>query len=374
MKLERATIPLAPRSLSNCLDLAMMFTGRYFAPVFGLTLLVTIPCCALVWTTSTLFAFDMRVVIATVWFATVPLGALLISGAGAGAFGDSFDLPSDHPLRRPLSSNPLIAWSIALLILLCGAGIQATGSSWARDSGAEVPLIVLNVIFASAALMLLVRSIFFSERRLRVPAGLGPMLLRGWGSRLLIGAIFALCFWEPTRLAGIILSVLWFLPAIWLSARSGFGIEQLCLHRMEARLHDRQADALLKSQSGDLFLRSFGILTFSALLCVTIFFTIDACSSYTPWPILLGRLPQLTSQAGSGEFLLGFLIDLIVETVYLMWTDPRVLTTITATAMLVYPAARLAWFLCYVDIRVRLDCWDLELRFSQEATRLREAG
>jgi hypothetical protein len=50
--------------------------------------------------------------------------------------------------------------------------------------------------------------------------------------------------------------------------------------------------------------------------------------------------------------------------------DPRCLTVFAAAVMLVYPIVRLAWFFCYIDLRVRRDCWDMELLFRQEARRL----
>ena len=44
-----------------------------------------------------------------------------------------------------------------------------------------------------------------------------------------------------------------------------------------------------------------------------------------------------------------------------------------AVAFLVYPIGRLAWFFCYIDVRVRRDCWDMELSIIQEAERLENA-
>ena len=52
--------------------------------------------------------------------------------------------------------------------------------------------------------------------------------------------------------------------------------------------------------------------------------------------------------------------------------DPKVLTAIQLTIWLPYPVIRLAWFFCYLDQRIRNECWDLQLQFRAEAARLEE--
>lgn len=52
--------------------------------------------------------------------------------------------------------------------------------------------------------------------------------------------------------------------------------------------------------------------------------------------------------------------------------DPKVLTAIQLTLWLPYPVIRLAWFFCYLDQRIRNECWDLQLQFRIEAARLEE--
>jgi hypothetical protein len=49
------------------------------------------------------------------------------------------------------------------------------------------------------------------------------------------------------------------------------------------------------------------------------------------------------------------------------------MTVLTVTALAAYAIGRLAWFLCYIDVRVRQDCWDLELSMMREAVRLRDS-
>jgi hypothetical protein len=70
--------------------------------------------------------------------------------------------------------------------------------------------------------------------------------------------------------------------------------------------------------------------------------------------------------AGSGFELSAVLSDAF----YLAWSDPRVLTTATAVALLVYPIGRLAWFFCYIDVQVRKDLWDVQIEITRHANRL----
>jgi hypothetical protein len=51
-----------------------------------------------------------------------------------------------------------------------------------------------------------------------------------------------------------------------------------------------------------------------------------------------------------------------------------VVSALSATAWLVYPLARLAWFFCYLDARIRKEGWDVELAFRIEAGRLQPAS
>ena len=52
--------------------------------------------------------------------------------------------------------------------------------------------------------------------------------------------------------------------------------------------------------------------------------------------------------------------------------DPVLVTTMQIALWITYPIARLAWFFCYLDQRIRNECWDLELQFRVEAARLGE--
>jgi len=52
--------------------------------------------------------------------------------------------------------------------------------------------------------------------------------------------------------------------------------------------------------------------------------------------------------------------------------DPAFLTLIQLALWLPYPIIRLTWFFCYLDQRIRNECWDLQLQYRAEAVRLEE--
>jgi len=49
-----------------------------------------------------------------------------------------------------------------------------------------------------------------------------------------------------------------------------------------------------------------------------------------------------------------------------------VVVTLQIAMWLTYPIIRLAWFFCYLDQRIRNECWDLDLQCRVEAVRLEE--
>jgi len=162
------------------------------------------------------------------------------------------------------------------------------------------------------------------------------------------------------------------LPGIRIAVQWGFIVEQAALSRMSHHLHDRRVAKLLHGQLGDLAMRGLAISVFCGLLWGVLFLTLDQASGFLlGFPILLGRLPL---GEGTMETYFESALDLEYYIVQgFLWSDPRVVTALLAVALLVYPLGRLAWFFCYIDLRVRRDCWDMELQMVQEAERLRGA-
>ena len=52
--------------------------------------------------------------------------------------------------------------------------------------------------------------------------------------------------------------------------------------------------------------------------------------------------------------------------------DPTFIVVLQASLWITWPIARLAWFFCYLDQRIRNECWDLDLQIRAESRRLEE--
>ena len=64
--------------------------------------------------------------------------------------------------------------------------------------------------------------------------------------------------------------------------------------------------------------------------------------------------------------------DLVDAVISRFIDDPTFVVTLQISLWLTYPVARLAWFFCYLDQRIRNECWDLELQFRVESGRIEE--
>lgn len=282
MRFDRVAVPLVPRSTSNCLDLAVCFLRQHLAPIAGLWASVALPSCLLVYVLVDRYDFKLPLAALVLFFATSPLGVLIMTGAAPCAFGEPFTYRG----------------------------------TWAR-------------------------------------LGWRGMGLLAWG--LALRGLIA---------AGL---VLFFFPGLYLAVRTGFFVEQAALSKLDRHLHDRRANELLKGEIGDLFARLGTIFIFCSLLWLVMLLTADFLSTHLlGLPILLGRL-------GLDVAYLEDVGDAFGYGLRFLWGDPIVVTAALAVALLVYPIGRLAWFFCYIDVRVRRDCWDMELQIMQEAERLESA-
>ena len=161
--------------------------------------------------------------------------------------------------------------------------------------------------------------------------------------------------------AGIFLIIV---PGWYFAVRTGFFVEQAALSGMARHLHDRRADELLKGEFGDLLGRSAVIAIYSFVVAFVLLFTIDAASSaLLGLPILWGRINLDSNYVSDFSSRMGYLFRFL-------GTDPIAGASFVAVGLWAYILGRLAWFFCYIDVRVRRDCWDMELQFIQEAQRL----
>ena len=275
MRFDRATIALVPRTTSNCLDLAVRFSGRHAAVLLSLWMLIAIPSSTVVFLLTRYLETTMLTAIAVTFFASSVLGFLLITGTAPSAFGEPF------VFRKVLK----------------------------RIRFREFKQIVVGLLL-----------------RLAIAAGLCVFIV----------------------------------PGYWIAVQNSFHAEQSALSQLVGHVQDRRVGELVRTHLPDLLFRSGLVCGFTFLLWIVVFVTVDAAAGLVfGFPILLGR---------GGDFSSG---DAVFSDVgYYVFSDPRVLTTMTATALLVYTFGRLAWFFCYIDLRVRLDLWDMELLFLQQTARL----
>jgi hypothetical protein len=155
--------------------------------------------------------------------------------------------------------------------------------------------------------------------------------------------------------SGLLLGVA---PGVVIAVRYGFVAEVLLLEEIAPpRLGVRLSD-LLRAVLARLSLRLVVVCGFFALLAVSLFALLDvALGTLLGLPLLLQRLPADSELYG-------------VELASFLLFDRGFSTALLAVLWLAYPVARLAWFFVYLDLRIRQECWDLELDFRLERRRL----
>jgi hypothetical protein len=354
-----ATVPFTPRSTANCLDLAVMYCGRQLPTFLTLWSCAAVPSCALVYVLTYFYEFDMRLPMLVIYVATTVLGGWLIAAVTPGIF-QQLAIAGDEEEADNSAPSSLPAQYLTFAALLLGGGLLAlvfgpdSPLAGIREELSLLASVLLSIVlFVRAVLLLWDRS----DRRIRV----GRPVLAALGMRVVVGFLPIICLLFANGWTIFLAIVFALLPGIPLAARYGFVAERACLTQLNRRLHHRGTDELIKSELGNLCLRLCGIAMFFGLLWMTLFFTLDIlCGLFFQTDILLGRLGEL--DIFSGQFW------------KFLATDPLLLTTWTGTALLAYPFVRIAWFLCYIDLRVRRDCWDLELSLSREAARLKETA
>ena len=339
----------------------MRYLGRFLPGVLGMWLLVALPAAAFVYVFAQWGQLDLRLTALVIYFATLPLGVLVINDAVPRIFGRSPALAESDP---PRSRNGVFGLSAVLVILgLVWAylaqnlgdrlGLSVTARVWSIGGGIGLAgfVVCFNVAFRIARSQRIdwrTGRMFFLCLCLRSVCALGPALM-----------IFPP--FSDWRLA--VLLILITIPGIWLALRTGFLMEQTCLYRLDPALCRPHVKDLFKEETGELFGRAVWMAQFGCLIWAVVFITIDAAASLIfRTPIFLGRLGKVPSGA-EAETYFKLAWELLVN-------DPLVLATLTSTALLIYVINRLAWFFCYIDIRVRRDCWDLELQIARATRRL----
>lgn len=157
-------------------------------------------------------------------------------------------------------------------------------------------------------------------------------------------------------------------PGAFLGVRWGFLVENQVLSRLHEQRHDRRTMELIVLEFSDLLTRGAAIAIAGLAFWIVAELTVDVV-----WTILFSRSLFFGRFSELGS-LLRDQIDpesFFEHAWKLATSDPAVLTLHLSTGLAAYAICRLAWFLCYIDLRVRRDCWDLELEILDESRRLR---
>jgi hypothetical protein len=147
------------------------------------------------------------------------------------------------------------------------------------------------------------------------------------------------------------------IPPLMVIVRYGFLAEVLFLESTPRKKVGARLKNLMKNVYSDLLGRGLGAFVFYAAAVFGLYAMVEIISS-----VLLG-LPLVVGRVASFS---GIKDELLV----LVLSDPRFATVLHALLWLIYPVIRLAWFFCYLDIRIQKEGWDVELDFRIEAQRL----
>lgn len=274
MKLEAATLVLEPRSVGECIDLAVLFYRRHATKLLSLSLLFgAIPVAAGVVGSSSGTGWLWSGLLFV--FVSPFLGAAVVAGAGHHVFGEEFTI--------------------------------------------------------KAAL-----------RHMR--ARLGTLALLLPVARLAYSAVSVMC---------------WGLLTVPVATRYGFLSEVVILEQLKGYRIAKRCEEILR----DMYLEACGrytaIAAFAFGVSLILFILIDLGSA-----VLLG-IPVFATKV-SWAMAADDILNLLAY-------DPLLVGALSATWWLVYPLARLAWFFCYLDARVRKEGWDVEIALRVEARRLSHA-
>ena len=351
-------IPFIPRTTNHCLDLATRYVGRFSSVVLGIWLLITLPSASAVYVLASLGKIDLRLVAAVIYFATLPLGILIMNDAVPRIFGQS--------LAEAVPQSRGNAFGVSVVLVILGLGWALLAENLGDAMGLSVRMRSWSIWggLGLAAFVVGLGALLSVARYQRIDWGTARMFFLCLCLRSLCALGPAFMIFPPFndwRIALVLLFTV--LPGIWLALRTGFLIERACLNRLDPALSNDHVPALIKEETGELFGRASWMAQYSAMLWGVLFVTVDAASTLIfRTPIFLGKLAAIPAGVEGKDFA-GVAWELLFR-------DPLVLATLTATALLVYPINRLAWFFCYIDIRVRKDCWDLELQIAHKTERL----
>ena len=162
------------------------------------------------------------------------------------------------------------------------------------------------------------------------------------------------------RLAQFVLAFCLVVPAILPTAMLGHLNEVLFLERTPIREVGRRLRNLIRGNGFSRNLsRLSGLILFWAICSLGLFVLIDQLAAW------VFNVEIFKGTMINGEDWFEALAASVVD-------DRSVLLLLQVAVWIPFPIIRLAWFFCYLDQRIRNECWDLDLQFRAEATRLEE--
>lgn len=148
----------------------------------------------------------------------------------------------------------------------------------------------------------------------------------------------------------------WGLAWVPLASRYGFLSEVILLEQLHGLRIGKRLEEILKNAFVEACGRYFAIASFALLVSITLFVFLDLGAQFLfGVPILIAKV----SWAVAFE-----------DVKNLLSYDPLPVVALASVLWLVYPLARLAWFFCYLDARIRKEGWDVEIAFRVEARRV----
>lgn len=157
-------------------------------------------------------------------------------------------------------------------------------------------------------------------------------------------------------LLGFLGILCWGIAWVPVAARYGFVSELLLLERLSGMRIGRRLDEILRKHFAEACGRYLAIIGFAGCVVLSMFLLLDLSCEY-----LLG-LPVFFAKV---SWAMAF-----EDVSNLLSYDPLLVVALFSIVWLVYPIARLAWFFCYLDARIRKEGWDVEIDFRMEARRL----
>ena len=162
------------------------------------------------------------------------------------------------------------------------------------------------------------------------------------------------------RLAQFVLAFCLIVPAILPTAMLGHLNEVLFLERTPIKEVGRRLRNLTRGNGFSRNLsRLSGLMLFWAICSTGLFVLIDQLAAW------VFNVEVFKGTMINGEDWFEAFAASVVD-------DRSVLLLLQVAIWIPFPIIRLAWFFCYLDQRIRNECWDLDLQFRAEATRLEE--